>query len=65
MSSFNNAGLGDGPFSGGDAGGLKGGIHAAMKVINNHYKNMGVDSDKQNTQSIAAFERAVMKRLGR
>jgi hypothetical protein len=104
MSSFNNAGLGGGPFSGGNADGLKGGIHAAMKVmqqnanqhdhmpteatpeiidaaakeastamtihdknkiINTHYKNMGVDSDKQNTQSIAAFERAVMKRLGR
>ena len=33
MSSFNNAGLGGGPFSGGNADGLKGGIQAAMKVM--------------------------------
>ncbi len=100
-SGFNSAGA----FSGGDAGGLKGGIAAAMqvmgqnnniqnhmpaeatpdlinsaaqdigqnartledknKIIKNHYDKLGVANDKTTTQSIAAFEKAVMGKLGR
>ena len=100
-SGFNSAGA----FSGGEAGGLKGGIEAAMKVmgnnanqqdhmpteatpeivdaaaqdvlknaqtletknsiIKNHFNSMNLDAEKTTTQSIAAFEKAVMKKLGR
>ena len=101
-SGFNSAGA----FSGGEAGGLKGGIEAAMRVmgnsdvnqqdhmppqatpeiidaaakdvaqnahtlerknsiIKNHYNKLGIDSDKTTTQSIAAFEKAIMGKLGR
>ena len=100
MSSFNTAGA----FSGGEAGGLRGGIDAAMKVmsqnsnmqdhmptqatpeivdaaaqdvgqnahtleaknqiITTHYNKMNIDADKTTNQSIAAFEKAVMGKLG-
>ena len=35
------------------------------KIITNHYNNLGLDGEQKTTQSLAAFERAVMKRLGR
>ena len=35
------------------------------KIITNHYNNLGLESDQKTNQSLAAFERAVIKRLGR
>ena len=40
-------------------------IQDKNRIIAKHYDDLGVDDAKQTTQSIAAFERAVMKRLGR
>lgn len=40
-------------------------IQDKNRIIAKHYNDLGVDDAKQTTQSIAAFERAVMQRLGR
>ena len=40
-------------------------IQDKNRIIAKHYDDLGVDDAKQTTQSIAAFERAVMKKLGR
>ena len=40
-------------------------IQDKNKIISKHYNDLGVEDSKQTTKSIAAFERAVMKRLGR
>ena len=34
------------------------------RIIKNHYDKLGVASDKTTTQSIAAFEKAVLGKLG-
>lgn len=40
-------------------------IQDKNSIIKKHYDEMDVEDNKKTTQSIAAFERAVMKRLGR
>ena len=40
-------------------------IQDKNRIISKHYDELGVEDSKQTTQSIAAFEKAVMKRLGR
>ena len=34
-------------------------------IVKNHYQKLGLEDGEKTTQSIAAFERAVMKKVGR
>ena len=40
-------------------------IQDKNNIIRKHYDGMDVEDGRKTTQSVAAFERAVMKRLGR
>ena len=40
-------------------------LEAKNSIIKNHYNKLGIDRDKTTTQSIAAFEKAIMGKLGR